>query len=258
MTFPIISSNTLFHFTSKRDYLISILKNNFRPRYCLEDLTCLMPDALLPDLINIAIPMTCFCDIPLSNIGKHLNTYGKYGIGLTKKWGMKKGLNPILYVHKDSDLWKTIDENDKAILKYLNDGPASEEIIRGISTLRFNYLKPYEGNFPRNGEIIPNVRFYDEREWRFVPPSPNGEYYRLKKMDFDDLTKRQSSNDSLPESATLEFTPDDIRYIIVERESEILETMDKIMELKGEHYTYNQVKLLQTRIISAEQIQEDF
>lgn len=258
MSFPIISSNTLFHFTSNREYLIDILTNNFRPRYCLENHGCLIPDAISPHDLDVAIPMVCFCDIPLSNIGKHLDTYGKYGIGLTKDWEKIKGLNPILYVHQNSLLWKAIDNSGIAISKHLTEGKATEELIRGLTTLRFEYLKPYEGDFLRAGKIIPNVCYYDEREWRYVPQPPNKEYYRLQKYEFENVEKRKHANENLHDSATLKFTPDDIRYIIVEREDEILETMDEIMKLKGALYTYDQVRLLQTRIISAEQIREDF
>ena len=55
----------------------------------------------------------------------------------------------------------------------------------------------------------------------------------------------------------LEFTPNDINYIIVEKESEILEIMDAIQRIKSRH-PYEDVKLLSTRIISMERITEDF
>ena len=89
MSFPIISSNTLFHFINKREYLINILSNNFRPRYCFENLSCLYPNAGIPELLDNAVPMTCFCDIPLSNIGNNLATYGNYGLGLSDSNQMK-------------------------------------------------------------------------------------------------------------------------------------------------------------------------
>jgi len=36
--FPAISANTLFHFTSSMDNLLGILTDEFRPRFCLENL----------------------------------------------------------------------------------------------------------------------------------------------------------------------------------------------------------------------------
>lgn len=65
-------------------------------------------------------------------------------------------------------------------------------------------------------------------------------------------------NNSLPDSATLKFTPKDIRYIIVRRESEILEMMDSLEKIKSPKFPPHEVRKLQTRILSAEQIREDF
>ncbi|MGP8217720.1 MAG: hypothetical protein ACLQQ4_19275 [Bacteroidia bacterium] len=53
-----ISANTLFHFTPTADILISILKYEFYPRFCLENFIV----GTKP--IEVAFPMVCFCDIP--------------------------------------------------------------------------------------------------------------------------------------------------------------------------------------------------
>src|SRR5215467_12077450 len=100
-----ISANSLFHFTPTLINLTSILKNYFYPRYCLESWTVIFEtsqDLLLDRTLEFAFPMTCFCDIPLSQITNHSNIYGKYAIGLTKDWGMKNKINPVLYAYKDS------------------------------------------------------------------------------------------------------------------------------------------------------------
>jgi Putative abortive phage resistance protein AbiGi, antitoxin len=48
--------------------------------------------------------IVCFCDLPLSNLSEHLNFYGNYGIGLTKEWGIGKGINPVIYLSQASEL----------------------------------------------------------------------------------------------------------------------------------------------------------
>ena len=85
-----ISSNSLFHFTNSAERLVGILKHTFRPRYCLEDLrmfTTSLDEDEEGSWLELAIPMVCFCDIPLSKIKHHLTFYGNYGIGFDKRMG---------------------------------------------------------------------------------------------------------------------------------------------------------------------------
>ena len=49
-----------------------------------------------------AVPMVCFCDLPMSLIDKHLKEYGPYGIGLDKGWGLKNGVAPVTYTHRSA------------------------------------------------------------------------------------------------------------------------------------------------------------
>src|SRR6185369_12338624 len=93
-----ISSDTLFHFTSSLDHLLNILENDFSPRYCPEYITA---DASGKNPIE-ALPMVCFCDLPIFLVNRHLSNYGNYGIGLTKEWGIRSELTPVLYVHGNS------------------------------------------------------------------------------------------------------------------------------------------------------------
>ncbi|MBA3071804.1 MAG: hypothetical protein FP829_06570, partial [Nitrospirae bacterium] len=89
-----ISTNTVFHFTSWSN-LFGILKNNFLPKYSTETVHLFGATS-----VEIAIPMVSFCDIPLSQIKEHVQDYGSYGIGMTKSWAFKNGLNPVIYLKK--------------------------------------------------------------------------------------------------------------------------------------------------------------
>lgn len=60
----VLSSSTLFHFTPKMEYLLSILQDGFWPRYCVEK-------GWGNNYIDFALPMVCFCDIPLAQISEH-------------------------------------------------------------------------------------------------------------------------------------------------------------------------------------------
>lgn len=75
-----VSSNTLFHFTSRYQTLVSILRNRgFWPKYCKEY------DWNNDGKVNFAVPVSCFSDIPLSQIKDHLDFYGNYGIGFRRR-----------------------------------------------------------------------------------------------------------------------------------------------------------------------------
>src|SRR4030042_2244627 len=100
---PAISSDTLFHFTSK-DNLLGILENEFYPRISLEHYQVNETTSF-----KIGIPMVCFCDIPLSMTYSHMTDYGKYGIGMSKEWAKRNKLNPVLYLHKGSQATQLID-----------------------------------------------------------------------------------------------------------------------------------------------------
>ena len=90
-----LSANTLFHFTRHRENLLGILRDNFKPHYSLETIVGALPPN---GVLRSAIPMVCFCDIPLSQIRNHARDYGSYAIGLSKSWASQKSIAPVMYV----------------------------------------------------------------------------------------------------------------------------------------------------------------
>ncbi len=112
-----------------------------------------------------SIPMVSFCDIPLSEIKEHISKYGSYGLGMTKEWGIRKGLNPVLYVSQNSMLSESY---RKAIVHFAKDNNWTDELKALLDVAR--YLKNYEADLTRGGTTVKNYRFSDEREWRYVPP----------------------------------------------------------------------------------------
>lgn len=256
-----LSANTLFHFTSNMDNIINILSNYFSPRYCMENYKVLGGNEL-----QIAIPMVCFCDIPLAQIKNHIQHYGGYAIGLSKEWGISKGINPVIYSNRESlstsAFRRLIDKVYGLNSKKTELKDELSEVRRLIEQIVF-YIKPYEGqawdNENFNGEY---TRFYDEREWRYIP-----DYNLLKDKNINSWLEkklflkediRNESNIEITEVLRLDFKPEDIKYIIVNSEDEILKLCDEIDKITGDNYTGNQIKVLKTRIISKEQILSDF
>lgn len=244
-----ISANTLFHFTRNYDTLLSILKSKFYPRLCLEQRIVSTLD------LRLAVPMVCFCDIPLSQISEHSLKYGEYAIGIKKDWAIKQGVSPILYVHDNSLILKTIFSEIKVISKDVLDNPGGEASLKMkkyVDTVCM--MKPYEGYDERVGK---NVRYYDEREWRYVPPrEKEDQFIYLTEEVFKEEIAREKINFE-NEKYGVEFNPDVINYLIVANDKDVLTLKRAIEEIKG-GFSYNSVQLLMTKIISMERIREDF
>lgn len=97
-----ISTNSIIHYTNSLDAIKGILKEGFRIKYCSEKIE------LGNGSSNAAHPMISFCDIPLSDSIQHFDAYGRYGIGLSKKWAIENGVNPVLYIDKKSLVAKCV------------------------------------------------------------------------------------------------------------------------------------------------------
>ena len=158
-----ISSSSLFHFTNNFDYLTNILRDEFIPRYSLENLK------IGSSNFNIAIPMICFCDIPLSNIKNHIEKYGDYAIGMSIEWAIEKKINPVLYLKDGSMLSNQLQQISNLVMEKSQQSPNNETIFPFTDILR--YIKPFNGKFERKWNHYKNddEKFYNEREWRYIP-----------------------------------------------------------------------------------------
>jgi len=255
-----LSSNTLFHFTDRIEGLISILTHEFRPHYSLEDLGDVFGHPRDSRDPTIGVPMVCFCDIPLSQTNRHMQTYGNYSIGLTKEWGMKAGLAPVIYSHPESGTAQAIldlyERSDPGLPTDIDgeEGPATAANFNCDRERLICFLKPYRGQFHRRGQPTQNVVFYDEREWRHVP---SGEWRAIDSVEYNDFRRRRQANEELWRLDPLSFEPSDIRYVIVADETEILPMIEEIKGIKAK-YSGPEIQLLCSRILTASQIATDF
>ena len=96
-----ISSESLFHFTPKLDYLKEILKDGFRYSFLAEEIPFggYMES---PVTVMSGVKAICFCDIPLSMSDEHRKQYGQYALAMDREWGMMIGATPIRYIHSRS------------------------------------------------------------------------------------------------------------------------------------------------------------
>lgn len=234
-----LSSDSLFHFVKRREWLIEIIKNkSFQARYVYEE---------MPEMeYKVAIPMKCFCDIPLGVIKKHLVQYGKYGIGITKDFAKRNYLSPVIYFHKNSATFysyiSTISKND-------------------IFKNQFSLIPYFKADIrikeSTDGKKIIE-RYYDEREWRFVPRGAkfidfsgfDEDEIRNTRLDFEN---KKLENDG--EKFSLPFEYIDITYIFVSKEDDVDKVIAEIRSVKLPH---TQQDRLIAKIITARQIERDF
>jgi hypothetical protein len=162
---------------------------------------------------------------------------------MTKEWGLRHGLNPILYVAQQSMLSSSYG----AALEHFNlstDDDIDEwsPAQRGLGDV-LRYIKNYEADLTRHGVTIKKYRFSDEREWRYVPPHTE---------DCDMLV-----HDSYYDHSGNKAEVDRRLYIIINDDSEIAEFIDHLRRAKGTNYSLNDVERLTTRILTVSQIMSD-
>ena len=269
-----LSSATLFHFTRSLETLKKILARGFKPFYSSEDLT-MFGVSECP-----GIPMVSFCDIPLSQAKKHVADYGRYAIGLDKKWGMKKNVSPVHYMYDGSICARVISN--------VYDSLPKEAFYADCTCMKFDtrtaiffYGKPYCGHLRRRdiatGKILDKgeVTFYDEREWRYVPFAdqtikgideiPSGVRTMLSEKEYGKAEILANASTSLHSYYRLTFGAEDAKYLIVDTEEEIPHLVDFIDGVQGDwenselgSCTKAERKRLTTRLISMAQIERDF
>ncbi|WP_412464438.1 abortive infection system antitoxin AbiGi family protein [Flavobacterium mekongense] len=246
-----ISTNSVIHYTDRIDHLKGILEcQGFRIKYCLESL-----DLKITSALPMAYAMVCFCDIPLSEVKNHIDTYGSYGIGLSKKWAKEQGLNPVLYIEKNSRMSLALDQQGQRIYKLIKEKLDYNETIMEYSNI-LSFSKNYEGNLVKGKINSDSYRFYDEREWRYIPsieelqasPAILGTKYKEDKQAFNDKIN----------NCLLKFSFSDISYIIVDNEEEIPEILKTINDVFEDIATSKELKILSTKILTKNQIWNDF
>lgn len=274
-----IKSNSLFHFTPKEEYLLDILENGFWPRYCFEDIEWLIPKDLKNELekqeegpilelikylikhniSSIAYPMSCFCDIPLSKITAHTDFYGSFGLGMTKEWGTRKGLNPIFYLSNNSIIPNLI---RNFILKNI---PAdaikwlfSSELSPNTTLQLMKFLKPLRGKMKVNGKEV-TKNFDEECEWRYAPASDENSPFQNFLLNILSGSNEEllNSNAITKKLASLKFEPSDIKYIFVPEDSHIPVIINKINEIFKD-YPADERLILLSKVISLDTIKKDF
>jgi hypothetical protein len=251
-----VSSSVLFHFTKSLDNVKNILNNGFFPHYCPE--YTFHEDDILASRHSkpprFAIPLVSFCDLPLSLIGEHLQQYGYFGIGLKKEWGIRNGLAPVIYTHSKA---KT-----RPAISRLLAGPSGGMDAESINDRWFlaAHTKPFRGSAWRNGQVQRFTRFYDEREWRYVPPVQKGRDLFIHFSAYSHGPTRSELEQRYQRDYSLPLTPDDIQYLIVKYnrgEQNVIDLHDFIMRIFSRRFSRRDAILVTTSIMTHDCIRDD-
>ena len=151
-----IYSNSFFHRVKNFEGIKRILEDGFKAFYCKEEI--FMGKNTAPSYIGI--PMVSFCDLPLAFFAQ--NNYGEYGIAVSRRWGIEKNLEPVLYYPNDEKCQST-----KMIIKAANEflnNRSNYDLYRILG-----YSKPVKKIICPRGYSPDN---YCEREWRKVYANP--------------------------------------------------------------------------------------
>lgn len=247
-----LSTNELFHFTRFENLKSIITAKSFFPRFNLE-FTLLSENynrraALLP------VAMVCFCDIPFNLSIKHRERYGDSGIVLSEKWKLNKGLNPVLYIQAESylaNVLANLTNIPDRFLPIIDKTNRDLEITQTLGDIANNltfftyFLKQFENkkmikiNYGGKIRSFEKRKFYDEREWRYIPfEADKDNKLFITIWDFDNPIKLEKAHKEL-EKYELTFSLEDIKYLVVnnfnkknELNNVIRELYDKEIEIR--------------------------
>lgn len=232
-------TTSLFHFTKSLENLQFILKEGFRPHYCLESYSWMSSK-----IVFSAIPLVSFCDIPLSRIEQHTTDYKNYGIALKREWGISKRLNPIVYIPENSTFCRVL-------LETLNSPSRRNPFALTQRNHILSHTKPMS---VMRGDK--KIDFYKECEWRYVPliSDPNKQF--LTEKDFKNQENLEKANEDLRIKYMLNFEFSDIKHLIVNSMTDIPDFIDYI-ENKLDRFSDDERKILLTKIFTLGEVLPD-
>lgn len=150
----------------------------------------------------------------------------------------------MIYVRNKSELSNWVNKTLERIATHPDDTVNVETLYL------LSRIKKYRGKIPnKKGDKTGKeelVFFYDEREWRFVPPKLTIQDIKISKEDellvLQDIDK-------------LFFELSDIKYIIIKNESERKVMIDALDKGKNDKKSLN---LLKSKILTVQEIEQDF
>jgi len=237
-----ISTDSIIHYTNDLEHLKGIIREGFKIKYCVEHLYVGEKESIK------AHPMISFCDIPLSESNRHFGLYGCYGIGMSKNWAKQMGINPVLYIEKESYIGASIAESFNS---------NAEGIVKELIVQTKCFTKNYSGPLKRGAINTDNYIFYDEREWRLIPRK-NDIGNKSRSLDIVEYKKNKTKHNEYLSKYRFKFDTNDISYIIVKETSEIPEIIEFLRNTFYKEIIGSELDILLSKVCSTEQIIRDY
>ncbi|NHA43747.1 hypothetical protein C1O31_09805 [Staphylococcus schleiferi] len=255
------NANVFIKCVKEYDWLKDIIVNGyFQYRYVTEEIGYLnLKEYSVNDegtfIQSITFPMLCFCDIPLNQLNDHNKWYGDYAICMKKSWGIEKKLQPLHYVINTSDYIKMYQNIFNNIISRQN---IEDETFEFIFNSLF-YLKHFKGQqYCEKTDKLEEKIFMDEQEWRSIKFFDQDiETFENFYINEDSGYKKVIYNDALTKlnDNRLEFKCEDIRYLIVKSEEDVIKL---IKDINKSNYNEEEKSILISKISVLDYLREDF
>lgn len=255
-----VQPDTLFHFVSKFEYLLDILKRRrILPRYCKENLRYLKLKAVK----DLAFPMSCFCNIGLQKLGSHMECYGSFGVAFPKAWCMGKGFQAVHYLNERAPLAEDVRLAFRAAQKTLSrETLGEEEALSSYLLHQLMYFKPYQGTMVYRVDGARHRKcFADECEWRYVPDLSQEGMPMVIVDDWQINNYLHSFSGALrnSEKAPVKFDYHDLKYVIVGNSSEFSRLLSETEEWRrDELISERDTSQLLSKVLVWDEIKGDF
>jgi hypothetical protein len=188
-------------------------------------------------------------------IGMHRSDYGEYVIAFEKTSKLAKKLTPLIYVNEDGPLAEMVREKYGRHLSKFDEfeGKSSREIhyppklldrekLAGLWDF-LPYMKSTVGHtLQRQGyqAVWMTKALEEEFEWRYVPENHRNKIYCFADYDEWNLRKLDKFSEATKDSF-LAFSPDEVKAVIVPRETEQDELVGIHPRFKGIVTTWKRI-----------------
>lgn len=156
-------------------------------------------------------------------------------IGIKRTYARQQGVKPVWYVTSESNLVRNLVKT-KTLSEY-----ERKHLLP--------YLKQFLGNqYYQKQQKQKRKKFYDEREWRYIPDNSLVEPYFC-------LKNQQNKSTAIQNGERMNLDLNMVEYIIIEKESDFDRILKELKTISKKKVRYESMV---AKIMTAKQIERDF